>query len=311
MTHFHVDHCAGLPYFVEKTEFNGKIFMTHPTKSIYNYVLQDFVKVSGIPSMDEQLFDEKDVENTLNKIQLIDYHQEIEMNGIKFSAFRAGHVLGAAMFLIEIDGIKILYTGDYSREEDRILKPAEFTDCEVDVLIVESTYGTTEHSDKTIREQNFTKAVTDIVMRGGKCLMPVFALGKAQELLLILNEHWRTHADQLSHIPIYYQGNLANRALSIFNTHRNLMGDKLRMELESGQNPFKFQPIDKLDAIAESTLPLVIIASPGMLQNGPSRELFVKWAPYPENGVIFTGYSVEGSLAKKVIDSDKNIVVGD
>ena len=141
--------------------------------------------------------------------------------------------------------------------------------------------------------------------------MPVFALGKAQELLLILNEHWRTHADQLSNIPIYYQGNLANRALSIFNTHRNLMGDKLRMELESGQNPFKFQPIDKLDAIAESTLPLVIIASPGMLQNGPSRELFVKWAPYPENGVIFTGYSVEGSLAKKVIDSDKNIVVGD
>ena len=155
------------------------------------------------------------------------------MNGIKFSAFRAGHVLGAAMFLIEIDGIKILYTGDYSREEDRILKPAEFTDCEVDVLIVESTYGTTEHSDKIIRENKFTKAVTDIVSRGGKCLMPVFALGKAQELLLILNEHWNKHPE-INHIPIYYQGNLANRALSIFNTHRNLMGNKLRKELESG-----------------------------------------------------------------------------
>ena len=99
------------------------------------------------------------MENTLNKIELIDYHQEIELNGIKFSAFRAGHVLGAAMFLIEIDGIKILYTGDYSRERDRILQPAEFTDCEVDVLIVESTYGTTEHSDKAQREKNFTKAV--------------------------------------------------------------------------------------------------------------------------------------------------------
>ena len=89
------------------------------------------------------------------------------------------------------------------------------------------------------------------------------------------------------------------------------MGDKLRMELESGQNPFKFQQYDKLDTIAEATTPLVIIASPGMLQNGPSRELFVKWAPFEENGVIFTGYSVEGSLAKKVIDSDKTIVVGD
>ena len=83
------------------------------------------------------------------------------------------------------------------------------------------------------------------------------------------------------------------------------------MELESGQNPFKFQQYDKLDTIAEATTPLVIIASPGMLQNGPSRELFVKWAPDPKNGVIFTGYSVEGSLAKKVIDSDKTIVVGE
>ena len=237
VTHFHVDHCAGLPYLVEKTEFNGKIFMTHPTKSIYNFVLQDFVKVSGIPSMEEQLFDEKDVENTLNKIQLIDFHQEKEHNGIKFSAFRAGHVLGAAMFLIEIDGIKILYTGDYSREEDRILKPAEFTDCEVDVLIVESTYGTTKHSNKMQREQKFTKAVTDIMRRGGKCLMPVFALGKAQELLLMLNEHWQKNPD-LQSIPIYYQGNLANRALSLFTAHRNLMGDKLRKELESGKNPF-------------------------------------------------------------------------
>jgi len=101
------------------------------------------------------------------------------MSGIKFSAFRAGHVLGAAMFLIEIDGIKILYTGDYSREEDRLLKPAEFTDCEVDVLIVESTYGTTEHTNKDQREKKFTKYVSDVVLRGGKCLMPVFALGKA------------------------------------------------------------------------------------------------------------------------------------
>ena len=125
--------------------------MTHPTKSIYNYVLLDFVKVSQTPT-EEQLFDEKDIENTLGKIQTIDYHQTVEFNGIKFSAFRAGHVLGAAMFLIEIDGIKILYTGDYSREEDRHLKPAEVPDCEIDVLIVESTYGVQKHESRERRE---------------------------------------------------------------------------------------------------------------------------------------------------------------
>lgn len=106
----------------------------------------------------------------------------------------------------------------------------------------------------------------------------------------------------MGHVPIYYQGNLANRALSVFNTHRNMMGDKLRKDLEAGKNPFRFQHYDKLDLIADATTPLVIMASPGMLQNGPSRELFVKWAPDKKNGIVFTGYSVEGTLAKKVID---------
>lgn len=191
LTHFHVDHCAGLPYFLEKTGFKGKVFMTHPTKSIYNYIAQDFVKVANI-STEEQIFDENDVQKTLEKIQMVDYHTECEELGIKFTAYRAGHVLGAAMFLIEIDGIKILYTGDYSREEDRHLKPAEIPpSCEVDVLIVESTYGVEKHENRDQREEKFKQFVHDVVRRGGKCLMPCFALGRAQELLLILNEYWR------------------------------------------------------------------------------------------------------------------------
>lgn len=99
------------------------------------------------------------------------------------------------MFLIEIDGVKILYTGDYSREEDRHLKPAEFPNCEVDVLIVESTYGVQVHEHRDKREEKFIKTVHDIVKRSGKCLLPVFALGRAQELLLILNEHWAKNKD--------------------------------------------------------------------------------------------------------------------
>jgi len=105
-------------------------------------------------------------------------------------------VLGAALFLIEIDGVKILYTGDYSREEDRHLKPAEIPqNTEVDVLIVESTYGVEKHEPRENRETKFKQVVHDIVRRGGKCLMPCFALGRAQELLLILNEYWKENPE--------------------------------------------------------------------------------------------------------------------
>lgn len=168
------------------------------------------------------------------------------------------------MFLIEIDGVKILYTGDYSREEDRHLKPAEIPpSCEVDVLIVESTYGVEKHDNRDEREKKFKTLVHEVVRRGGKCLMPCFALGRAQELLLILNEYWRENPE-LESVPIIYSGSLAQRSLEVFKTHRNMMSDELRMELEKGKNPFKFEQRDQAE-IESETGPLVVMAGPGML----------------------------------------------
>ena len=93
------------------------------------------------------------------------------------------------MFMVEIAGIKVLYTGDYSCEEDRHLLPARVPDMPVDILIVESTYGVQIHEPRLDRERLFTTTVQNIVKSGGRCLLPVFALGRAQELLLILDEY--------------------------------------------------------------------------------------------------------------------------
>ena len=307
ITHFHLDHAAGLPFFMEKTNFRGKVFMTHPTKAIYKWLLSDYVKVSAL-STEDQLYDDTDLARSFERIVAIDYHQEIEFEGIKFMAFNACHVLGAAMFLIEVAGVKLLYTGDYSREEDRHLMAAEKPEVPLDVLVCESTYGTQSQQPRLERERRFTGQVHDIVRRGGRCLIPVFALGRAQELLLILDEYWQAHPE-LHQIPIYYASALAKKCMAVYQTYVNMMNEKIRKQI-AFSNPFIFKHISYLRGIEsfEDRGPCVMMASPGMLQNGLSRELFERWCPNKLNGVIVAGYCVEGTLAKQILSEPKEIL---
>ena len=322
VTHFHLDHAASLPYFTERTGFKGRIFMTHPTKAVIRLLLGDYLKLmnmkrGGIKSEEESdvLYTEADLQSCVDKIELIDYHQTIDLNlpsGLKFHALNAGHVLGAAMFFIEIGGRSVLYTGDYSMEEDRHLMAAELPKYHVspDVLIVESTYGVQVHASRAEREARFTGTIERIVTGGGRCLIPVFALGRAQELLLILDEYWQEHPN-LQSIPIYYASKMANRALRVYQTYANMMNARIRSQMDLG-NPFHFSHIKNLKSIDVNNFddrgPSVVFASPGMLQSGVSRQLFDRWATDPKNGVMLAGYAVEHTLAKEIQSQPKEVV---
>eukprot|EP00871_Galdieria_phlegrea_P003291 jgi/Galph1/3963/GphlegSOOS_G2615.1 len=306
ITHFHLDHCAALPYLLEKTNCNpnARVFMTHPTKAIYKTLLSDFVRVS---SNEDVLYSEQDLARTMKRIESLDYHQELNCSGIRFWAYNAGHVLGAAMFLVEIAGVRVLYTGDFSRQEDRHLKEAEIPPFSPDVIIVESTYGVQVHEPRKIREARFTQKVAEIVRRGGRVLLPVFALGRAQELLLILEEYWEAHPE-LEDIPIYYASSLAKRCMAVYQTYINMMNDNIRKRYEVS-NPFSFKFVFNVKSIQDfdDSGPCVFMASPGMLQSGLSRELFERWCTDRRNGVILPGYSVEGTLAKHILSEPSTI----
>ncbi|KAG0034840.1 Cleavage and polyadenylation specificity factor subunit 3 [Podila clonocystis] len=289
------------------TSFKGRVFMTHPTKAIFKWLLSDYVKVSNVGS-NEMLYDETQLAACYDKIEAVDYHQEMNVDGIKFTGYNAGHVLGAAMFLIEIAGIKILYTGDYSREEDRHLMAAEKpSNVQTDVLICESTYGVQSHEPRIDRERRFTSTVHDIVQRGGRCLLPVFALGQAQELLLMLDEYWAAHPE-LESIPVYYASSLAKKCMTVYQTYINMMNSKIRKQF-AVSNPFVFKHISHLKNMDmfDDTGPCVMMASPGMLQNGLSRELFERWCTDKKNGLLITGYCVENTLAKDVMNEPDEI----
>mmetsp|Transcript_5106 Transcript_5106/g.7817 ORF Transcript_5106/g.7817 Transcript_5106/m.7817 type:complete len:814 (-) Transcript_5106:54-2495(-) len=307
ITHFHIDHCASLPYFTEKTNFKGRIFMTHATKAVMRILVSDTLKLLG-SSRSGALYTDADLLNCIDKIEVLDYHRTVEHKGIKFCAYVAGHVLGAAMFTISIDGVVVLYTGDYSMEEDRHLMPAEVPPDHADVLIVESTYGTINHSSRAERESRFTSTVSEIVRRGGNCLIPVFATGRAQELLLILDEFWRAAPD-LQQVPIFYASRVASKALRVYQTFVNMMNLHIQALMDIG-NPFHFNYIENMkntDTLIHNPMPCVVMASPGMLQSGVSRELFERWCEDERNGVVLAGYSVEGTLAKKLLSEPEEI----
>jgi cleavage and polyadenylation specificity factor subunit 3 len=229
ITHFHLDHVASLPYLTEKTNFRGRIFMTHPTKAVTRLLLGDYLRLMQMKNSsgpeDALLYTQSDLNACLNKVELIDFHTTVTVGALSFYALNAGHVLGACMFFLQLGGRSVLYTGDYSMEDDRHLMAAEIPihNAQVDLLISEATYGVQVHASRAEREARFTGTIDRIVSRGGKCLIPVFALGRAQELLLILDEYWQANADRLSNIPIWYASKLASRALRVYQTYANSM----------------------------------------------------------------------------------------
>lgn len=308
ISHFHLDHAASLPYVMQRTNFQGRVFMTHPTKAIYRWLLSDFVKVTNIGNDplavgEDNLYTDEDLSESFDRIETVDYHSTIDVNGIKFTAYHAGHVLGAAMFQVEIAGLRVLFTGDYSRELDRHLNSAEIPPLPSDILIVESTFGTATHEPRVSRERKLTQMVHSTVSKGGRVLLPVFALGRAQEIMLILDEYWSQNAEELGlgQVPILYASNLARKCMSVFQTYVNMMNDKIRKKFRNSQtNPFIFKNILYLKNLDEfqDFGPSVMLASPGMLQNGLSRDLLEKWCPDEKNLVLITGYSVEGTMAK-------------
>ena len=301
--------------------------MTHPTKAIYKWLIQDSVRVSNTSSTSDtktQLYTEADHTSTLPMIETIDFYTTHTVSSVRITPYPAGHVLGAAMFLINIAGLNLFFTGDYSREPDRHLVAATVPQNvgKIDVMITESTFGISNAPPRAEREAALMKSVTGILNRGGKVLMPVFALGRAQELLLILEDYWQRHPD-LQRFPIYYTGNTARKCMVIYQTYINAMNDNIKRifrermaEAEASGNakgvsagPWDFRfvrslrNLDRFDDVGGC----VMLASPGMLQSGMSRVLLERWAPDQRNGVVMTGYNVEGTMARTILQEPESI----
>lgn len=305
ISHFHLDHCGALPYMTEMVGYNGPVYMTQPTKAIAPILLEDFRRISVERKGESNFFTSQNIKDCMKKVITINLHQTIQIyDDLEIKCYYAGHVLGAGMFLVKSGQQSLVYTGDFNMTPDRHLGSAWIDKCRPDLLITESTYATTIRDSKRLRERDFLMKVRDCVEHGGKVLIPVFALGRAQELCILLETYWE-HMNMK--VPIFFAAGLTEKATNYYKMFITWTNEKIK-ETFVERNMFDFKHIKPFDrSYIDNPGPMVVFATPGMLHAGLSLQIFKKWAPSPQNIVIMPGYCVAGTVGAKILSGAKRI----
>lgn len=227
-------------------------------------------------------------------------HQTIVINDLEICPYYAGHVLGAALFYVKdlTTGKSVVYTGDFNMTPDRHLGRASIDRLYPDLLITETTYATTIRDAKNSRERDFLHTVHRTVENGGKVLIPVFALGRAQELCILLETYWERMNLK---VPIYFSAGLVEKANVYYKLFINWTNEKIKSTFVK-RNMFDFKHIQPFDKnMIDHVGPCVLFATPGMLHAGMSLEVFKKWGVDEKNCTILPGYCVSGTFGNTLL----------
>jgi len=305
ISHFHLDHCGALPFMTEMVGYNGPIYMTVPTKAIAPILLEDMRKVAVDKKGEQNFFTSAMIKDCMKKVIAVNLHQVVQVDAeLEIKAYYAGHVLGAAMFQVKVGNQSVVYTGDYNMTPDRHLGAAWIDKCRPDILITESTYATTVRDSKRCRERDFLKKVHDCIDKGGKVLIPVFALGRAQELCILLETYWER---MNLRCPIYFSAGMTEKANNYYKMFIPWTNEKIRKTFVD-RNMFDFRHIKSFDrSYIDNPGPMVVFATPGMLHAGLSLQIFKKWCSDEKNMIIMPGYCVAGTVGHKILNGQKRI----
>jgi hypothetical protein len=308
VSHAHLDHQGFVPAMY-KYGYDGPVYCTEPTLPLMSMLQNDFVKIAQIEG-GRLIYDQKDIRDEIQHTITLPYGMVTDISpDIKLVFNNAGHILGSATVHLHIgEGAhNIVYTGDYKYGRTALFDSATWNYPRVETLITESTYGAKEDI-MPVREEvemKFVNAINETLMQGGKVLIPIPAVGRAQEILIVLDQYMRNKI--LVEAPVFMEG-MISEATAIHVSYADYLSRELRTKiLEEGVNPFKSEyftevehPTDREEAYREG--PAIIMATSGMLEGGPVLDYFEHLAPGEKNKILFVSYQVQGSMGRRVLD---------
>ncbi len=331
LSHAHIDHSGNIPNLV-KQGCTAPIHTTLATKDLCDYMLMDSAYIqeknveyvnkkraqNGEPPI-EPIYTQENATESLKYFVGHNYYTPFEVvPGVKATFYDAGHILGSALTYLEMhdeetdENVTLLFTGDLGRPHLPLLRDPDTEKLPpVDILMIESTYGDKFHESIVEAQDRLAEIITSTAAKGGKILIPAFALGRTQEITYEL--HQLVDAKKIPLLPVFLDSPLAVNVSEVFRRHSECMDDDAKKMLESNEVLLNFDNFKQTTSVEESKAlnnyigPCIIIASSGMCEHGRILHHLKNNIENPSNTIMIVGYQAEETLGKKLVEKAKEV----
>ncbi len=313
ISHAHLDHCGFIP-FLYKYGYDGPVYCSEPTAVLMTLLQLDYLDIFGKEG-GHPPYDQKDVREVVMHTIPVKYGVVTDVApDIKLTLHNAGHIIGSSIVHLHIgEGLtNVIFTGDFKFGRTMLLEPAACSFPRAETLIMESTYGGPDDvmSDRETVEGKLARIVNETAEKGGKVLIPTLAVGRAQEIMLVLNAYMKNK--QIKELPIFIEG-MISEATAIHTAYPEYLARDLREQiLYKDINPFQSDYFTNVDHPSEREKiaagpPCIILATSGMMEGGPAIDYFRYLASDERNSLIFVSYQVEGTLGNRLKNGAREV----
>jgi len=315
ISHAHLDHCGFLPYLY-KYGYEGPVYCTEPTRDLMTLLQLDAVEI-GNKEENELPFTSKEIKTLLKHTVTLDYEEVADITpDIHLTLYNAGHILGSSICHLHLgEGLhNLVYTGDIKFGDTRLLEAATFEFPRAETLIIESTYGGRydQQPPRQDAEKLLYEIIQNTVQKKGKVLIPVFSVGRSQEVMMVLESFYSRNE---INVPVYLDG-MIWEATAIHTSYPEYLKKNVKHRVFNGFNPFLVDTFKKVEHkerqnIINSEEPCIILSTSGMMTGGPVLEYFKNLAENENNSLAFVGYQAEGSLGRRLQNGLNQITMDD